>query len=362
MDRRTFLRTAGAAATASALGSTAGCTGLLETRSARSPPVLEDRPNAVYFPTHIEGMEMGEMGKSGDYAAMTMYSYPHRFWNVNGTSVEKTPIQEGDDAHVMVSVFDPETRQVLPDAGVSIAIESDGETVSQETIYPMLSQPMGFHYGANFDLGDVDAATLTVNVSVGGLEGSGVTMTGDYAGRFSEGATIPVELPYSEATKENITYEQTPDRAGELAARGPMQMDMDMPMGVAPAPGDLPGRVLGDPANDDPKSGDAVFATTVVDADRFDGRYLAVSPRTPYNGYVIPRMGIQATVDRDGDTVFDDALDRVLDPELGYHYGASVDVQPDDDVTLSVTTPAQVARHEGYETAFLEFDDVELTA
>ncbi|WP_323674228.1 hypothetical protein [Halorubellus sp. PRR65] len=360
MDRRTFLRSAGAATTASALGATAGCLGLLETRSARAPPVLEDRPNAVYYPTHVEGMEMGEMGKSGDYAVMAMYSYSHRFWNVNGTTVEKTPIQEGDDAHIMVNVFDPKTKQVLPDAGVSIEISSDGDTVSQETIYPMLSQPMAFHYGANFDIGDVDAATLTVDVSVSGVTSGGVVTAGEYAGRFEERATIPVELPYSEATKENISFEQTPERAGERTAQEPM--GMDMPLGVAPAAGDLPGRVLGDPANGEPKSGDAVFATTVVDADRFDGRYLAVSPRTPYNGYIIPRMGIQATVERDGDVVYDDALDRVLDPELGYHYGRPVDVRSGDEVTLSVTTPAQVARHEGYETAFLEFDDVTLTA
>jgi hypothetical protein len=135
-----------------------------------------------------------------------------------------------------------------------------------------------------------------------------------------------------------------------------------MPVGTAPAVADLPGRVLGDPETDAARSGDAVFAATVVDADRLDGRYLAVSPRTPHNGYVVPRMGIAATVERDGGVVYDDALDRVLDPELGYHYGHPVDVQPGDDVTLSVTTPAQVARHEGYETAFLDFDDVELTA
>jgi hypothetical protein len=314
----------------------------------------------VYFPTHIEGMAMGEMATSGEYAAMAMYSYPHRFWNVNGTSVEKTPIKESDDAHVMVSVFDPETRRVLPDAGVSIEIANDGDIVSQETIYPMLSQPMGFHYGANFDLGDVDAATLTVNVSVGGPAGSGVDTTGAYEGRFEEGATIPVELTYSQAGKENISYEQTPDKAGSRTAREPMRSDM--PRGVAPAVADLPGRVLGDPESDAMRSGDAVFATTLVDADRFGGRYLAVSPRTPYNGYVVPRMGLAATVERDGDVVYDDALGRTLDPELGYHYGAPVDVQTGDSVTLSVTTPAQVARHEGYETAFLNFDDVELTA
>jgi hypothetical protein len=360
MQRRTFLRTsAGALATAGA-GGLAGCAGLLETRSANAPPVLEDRPNAVYYPTHVEGMEQGSMGQSGDYAAMVMYSYPHRFWNVNGTTVEKTPIQDGDDAHVMVALWDPETRQVLPDAGVDIEILADGDTVSQETIYPMLSQPMGFHYGANFDLGDVDAATLTVEVSVGGVTASSVRTTGSFDGRFEEQTTIPLELKYSEATKQNISYERTPDRAGDRTAQEPMTSDM--PLGRAPAVADLPGRVLGDPANDTPKSGDAVFATTVVDADRFDGRYLAISPRTPYNHYVIPRIGIDATVERDGETVFDDSLERVLDPELGYHYGRAVDVQADDQVTLSVTTPAQVARHEGYETAFLEFDDVTLTA
>jgi len=356
VNRRTFLR-AGGVATATGL---AGCFGLLETRSARSPPVLEDRPDAVYFPTHVEGMQMGSMGQSGDYAAMVTYSYPHRFWNVNGTSVEKTPIEASDDAHVMVNLFDPETKQVLPDAGVSIEISSDGDTVSQETIYPMLSQPMAFHYGANFDLGDVDAATLTVAVSIGGVTGSGVATTGDYDGRFEDGATIPLELTYSEAEKQNISFRETPEQAGTRTAQTPMEMNA--PLGVAPAPGDLPGRVLGDPANGEPTSGDVVFAATVVDADRFDGRYLAVSPRTPYNGFVVPRMGIAATVDRGGETVHEDALSRTLDSELGYHYGAPVDVQAGDEVTLSVTTPAQVARHEGYETAFLDFEDVTLTA
>jgi hypothetical protein len=131
MNRRTLLRTGMGAGVTASLGGLAGCLGLLETRSARSPPVLEDRPDAVYFPTHVEGMAMGSMATDGDYAAMTMYSYPHRFWNVNGDSVEQTPIQDGDDAHIMVSVFDPETKQVLPDVGVDIEISSDGDTVPQ---------------------------------------------------------------------------------------------------------------------------------------------------------------------------------------------------------------------------------------
>jgi hypothetical protein len=360
MQRRTFLRATATASAAAGATGLAGCLGLLETRSASSPPVLEDRPDAVYFPTHIEGMEAGEMATSGDYGAMAMYSYPHRFWNVNGDTIEKTPIDDSDDAHIMVAVFDPETNTVLPDAGVDIEISSDGETVSQETIYPMLSQPMGFHYGANFDLGGVDAATLTIDVSIGGLAASGVTMTGDYDGRFQDGTTIPVQLTYSEATKQNITFEETPDRAGDRAAREPM--DTGMPLGRAPAVSELPGRVLGDPANGDPASGDVVFATTIVDADRFDGRYLAVSPRTPYNRYVVPRLTIQGTIERDGEQIAAGDLTRTLDHELGYHYGLTADVQEGDDITLTMPLPAQVARHEGYETAFVDFDDVTLTA
>jgi hypothetical protein len=360
MNRRTFLRTTTAGTAATGASALAGCAGLLETRSAGSPPVLDDRPDAVYYPTHVEGMAMGSMARAGDYAAMAMYSYPHRFWNVNGDTVEKTPIENGDDAHVMVAVFDPETNQVLPDAGVSIEITSDGDTVSQETIYPMLSQPMGFHYGANFDLGDVQAATLTIDVSVGGLTGNGVRTTGDYAGRFEDGETIPVELTYSQGEKEQISFERTPDEAGTRTARSPM--DTDVPLGVAPAIEALPGRLLGDPTAGSQRAGDAIFATTVLDADRFDGPYLAVSPRTPYNEYVVPRLTIDAAVDRDGDTVADTTLQRTLDPELGYHYGTSVDVQSGDELTLSMPLPAQVARHEGYETAFRTFEDVTITA
>jgi hypothetical protein len=355
MQRRRLLHAGAGALATTGLGGLSGCLGLFETRSASSPPVLEDRPDAVYFPTHVEGMARGKTAESGDYAAMATYSYPHRFWNVNGTSVEKTPIDEGDDAHLMVALWDPETEQVLPDAGVSIRVKRDGEMLSEETIYPMLSQPMGFHYGANFDLADVEAATLTVEVSAGGVTASGVTTTGDFEGRFEDGATIPLELSYSQAEKGNIEYRRTPEKAGQRAARTPM--DTGMPLGRARAVDDLPGRVLGEPT-----SGDAAFATTVVDADRLDGPHLAVSPRTPYNRYVVPRIGLKATVTRDAETVFDDRLDRVLDPELGYHYGAPVDVQEGDDIELAVTAPAQVARHEGYETAFREFDPMTLTA
>ncbi|PSP89284.1 hypothetical protein BRC90_05255 [Halobacteriales archaeon QS_4_69_34] len=57
MDRRAFLRAGAGTASVAAL---AGCTGLFETRSVSTgvPPVVENRPEAVYYPSHVEGMEV----------------------------------------------------------------------------------------------------------------------------------------------------------------------------------------------------------------------------------------------------------------------------------------------------------------
>jgi arylsulfatase A-like enzyme len=55
---------------------------------------------------------------------------------------------------------------------------------------------------------------------------------------------------------------------------------------------------------------------------------------------------------------------RTLDPGLGYHYGAALGdtaVESGDDLTLEVPTPPQVARHEGYETAFVDMAPVEVS-
>jgi hypothetical protein len=51
-----------------------------------------------------------------------------------------------------------------------------------------------------------------------------------------------------------------------------------------------------------------------------------------------------------------------MDPALGYHYGAPIrGLASADRLTLSVTTPPQVARHEGYETAFLDLSPASLS-
>jgi hypothetical protein len=139
-----------------------------------------------------------------------------------------------------------------------------------------------------------------------------------------------------------------------------MEMEM-IPDSVAPAKSDLPGEVVGETT-----SGDATLVATVLDEPPSGvdgaGRYLAVSARSPYNRYILPAMGVSGCLNREAETVSEGALERTLDPDLGYHYGAAVEgVKPGDELALSVGTPPQVARHEGYETAFLDMADASLT-
>jgi len=325
----------------------AGCTGLLESQSVGEPPVLEQRPNAVYRPTHVEGMEMVGTAAAGDRRIGLMYSYAHRFWTMDvGDTARVSP---GDaDAHLMATVWDPDTGRVLPvRSGLSITIERDGETVDDRTPWTMLSQNMGFHYGDNVSLaGD---GTYRVTVETGGLS---IARLGEFADRFGDPVTAEFEWEYSQGERDGISFERLDD-AGEPGALEPMEMMM--PCSVAPAPEDMPGRVVATG-----ESGDASFVVSVVERD--GGPYLAVSPRTPYNRYVLPAMSLWATLTRGDETVLDGSLSPAIDPEIGYHYGAEVDgVESGDDLTVAVDSAPQVARHEGYETAFLSMPALELT-
>jgi hypothetical protein len=217
----------------------------------------------------------------------------------------------------------------------------------------MLSQPMGFHYGANFELdGDGEYA---VQATIGGLS---IRRTGAFEGRFDDQAAATVDLVFDGATRQEVA-EQTRelDSYGQPGALEPM--DTMMPDGVAPPVESIPGEHLGTERTDD-----AVLPAFALREGPpvGDGAYLYVSARTPYNGYVLPAGGFETTVDRDGETVFDDRLERTLDPELKYHYGAAVDaLEAGDEVTVTPVTPPQVGRHQGYERAFLEMDAVTYT-
>jgi len=367
MHRRRFLA-AGAAAASVGL---AGCRSLFQTRSARSPPLVEDRPDAVYVPSHSEGMAMVGTADAGDYRVALTYARPHRFWLVNGDRTNKVEIGGEDSLHLMTTVWDPDTGMVIPSGAITTTITSGGDSLaSGKTLWPMLSQNMGVHAGDNLQL-DGDG-TYDVEVAVGPLS---ARRTGAFRDRFGERGTGSFTLEFEQSTFDDLPFERLPDRQGDRGALDPMDMEM-LPVSGAPAVADLPGTVLGEET-----SGDAVFAVTRLDSppagatesesgDGDDGSdsdsngdrsYLAVSLRTPHNSYPVPMAALSATVARDGNSVFEGPLSSTVHPGLGYHYGALADVQSGDEVTISVDTPPQVARHEGYETAFFELSDVSLT-
>jgi len=344
MRRRSFLGGLGTAG----LVATAGClaSGLFETTTSRAPPLVEPRPTGVYVPTHSESMGMVGTGSVGDLRVRVGYSYPHRFWTIeqdgDGFRAQQVEVAPDDAVHLMATPFDPETGQVIPDTGLSVEVYRDGDLVTQEVIYRMLSQQMGFHYGANFPL-DGDGS-YEVRVSIAGVD---LPRFGAFEGRFAEPGTASVAFDYSERDRNDLSYRLLEDEQGQTGALS----GMEMAGGIAP---DLPGDALGRGTVDDVR-----LVAARVTADRFgDAPYLAVSARTPYNRYVVPRMGLSASVPEAG---FEGRLSPALDPELGFHYGAAVEgLAPDASVTATVDVPSTVARHEGYETAFLETGSVEL--
>ncbi|WP_227773218.1 iron transporter [Haladaptatus pallidirubidus] len=344
MNRRRFLQTSGFTS-AVAL---AGCAGLFETQTTpNEPPLVENRPDAVYYPTHTEGMEMAGMAKQGRWRLGLMYSFPHRFWLMGGGTAEqqeKVTIEDGDDVHLMATVWDAETMTVLPAGDVRIEL-SKGDWSDTRTMWPMLSQNMGFHFGDNMGL-DGDG-TYTADVQVSGLS---IRRTGALAGEFGSAATLSTEFEVTQEKLENLPFEELDQKKGSQGAVPTVEMDM-MPTSTVPPKADLPGQFIGEQT-----SGDAKFlATAVKDTKMAEETYLLVSPRTPYRSYPIPMMSLSTSLNRGGESVFDGTLKPTLDPEIGYHYGANVSgIKSGDELLVSVDSVPQVSRHEGYETAFLK--------
>lgn len=151
MDRRSFLHT-GVSIGLAGITTTAGCLGLFETRPALAPPLVEDRPSAVYYPTHKEGMKMIGMKRVKGYSVALMYSYPHRFWLMNDDQRNKVPIKSDDSVHLMGSVWDPKTKTVLPVGNPPVNITEGDEHIVSKPLWSMLSQNMGYHFGDNIEL------------------------------------------------------------------------------------------------------------------------------------------------------------------------------------------------------------------
>jgi hypothetical protein len=338
------------------VGSLAGCAGFSTTTYSSQPELVENRPDAVYVPSHVDGMNMVGMGDAGGAKVAVTYSFPHRFWTVEQDGGEfvtqEVQVRQDDTVHLMATVWDPESGVVLPNTGLSVEIASDGELVSQEVVYPMLSQQMGFHYGANFPLDGDDIYDVTVSVGAPNLK-----RFGSLSNRFTEPAAATVSFDYREGERNDIdvtTFGES--RRGQRDALPPMSMG-SMPVGRVPSSVD--GVALGEAT-----VGDLVLRGYVVEAERFgDDPYLVVTAGTPYNDLVVPGMALSARVpgESGGTAAFAGSLDPGLDPELGFHYGAPLAGAGGEPVELTVDIPPQVARHEGYETAFLATGSVELT-
>ncbi|WP_255196259.1 iron transporter [Halorarius litoreus] len=339
MRRRAFLTAAGWTVTA-----TAGCLGRASPESYTIPPALDDPPTQVYVPTHGTGLDVVGTADAGPFRLGLLYSYPDRFWEVTGRKRYLRAVEPEDSIHLMATAWDPKTGIVLPEVGLTVEVARDGELVAQEAVYAMLSQRLGFHYGDNFALpGD---GRYEVTVRVGGLQ---LRRTGGFEGRFTDPASTTFTLDYRRAERDGLSTTR-PDTAG---APGAMEPANALGIPNAEAPTSLPGESLGRATVDD-----TVFAFALLsgdEAERFDAdRYLVVSPRTPYNGMLLPSMGLRVRIDRAGGSV-ETILTRTVDSELGYHYGTVVPaLDSGDTLVVETLTPPQVARHEGYETAFIE--------
>lgn len=353
MDRRRYLATLGGAG----VGALAGCTSLFETEAGREgrqpPPLVEDRPDAVYVPTHVEGMEMVGMASVGRLRIALSYSFPHRFWTVEGSRTNKVEIADEHDVHAMVSVRDAETGRSVPSSSATLQLRKDGELVVDRSLWSMLSQNMGFHYGDNVPLDG--EGTYEATVAFGPVTSR---RTGDFAGQFGERSVTSFEFEFTESDLDAISYTRLEDRQGERAAVEPMQMEM-MRIPQLPETGAMPGTLLGSGT-----TGDGQFPAFLLDGRpagvEGSGPYLAISARTPYNRYPLPFLPLSATLTRGGEAVFDGELTTTLDPDLGYHYGVGIGgVEAGDRLRIVPATAPQVARHEGYETAFVELSPVE---
>ena len=375
MNRRVFLRST---AVAGGIG-IAGCLerlGFEEESAWANPPLVDDRPDAVYLPAGIE--EMGHYGRAsdGDYAVELTYTIPHRFWIVAGDT-EQVDVEPDDSMHLMLTVWDVETDTVLP---VNVSLEllrDDGSVVDRFSPWAMLSQRMGFHYGDNVSL--PAEGEYTTRIEVGPVDAERV---GAFEGRFDESSTLEIDFTFERSDIHDLEFDLIDDdRRGNRGAlelmdhgdheHGEHGGDHD-DHGAGAHDGHDPGRP---PTSDGPpiedlagdhlgteRSADARISAFVTDDGRLsdDGAYLVVCPRTPHNDVSLPFGSLNVTVERNGSTVHEhESLAETLDHEYGHHYGTELDgLEDGDELTVAVDSPPHVSRHDGYETAFFDFEDV----
>lgn len=331
---------------------------------------VEDPPDRVYLPTHQDGMEMLPMQRAGDYQIMPHWSYSHTFWLVRGT--ETTREDPGAQSlHFMFMIWDAQTEQLLPvNVAGPMRVYKDDSLVGRPRIpWPMISQGMGFHFGDNRQFASdghdgslPEEGTYEIELQLRPINDT-VRKTGQFAGRFEETVMATFEFEFTQEKLETInertkTFDE--QRRGSAGAAEPMggMMGGNMPAMVLPPAEEYPGELLG--RSDDgnlPSSHDAEFVVSYLDESRLapdDTGYLLVSPRTPYNRIPLP----ETTLSVEG--VVEGELTETIDDELGHHYGIPADLGESASFDLVVDSPPQVARHRGYQTAFLDMPPISI--
>ena len=244
MRRRDAIRAGGSAVVVALAGCTSGSgdddagSGFDDVSSPWS------REGEVYHPSHSIGMRMLDMVQSGSLTVGLASKYTERFWTVTGERTKRVGVEDEYNAiHLMVSVWDTETGTVLPvDTGLRVAVERDGERLTERAMWPMLSQRMGFHFGDNIQFPDQGSYTLVVDVG-----DTSVERIGD--GDFDGSETLRLGYEFDRTTRNLVPVEKLLDRRGDADALQPMQMER-WPLSVAPARSGLPGTVLGSGRSD----------------------------------------------------------------------------------------------------------------
>ncbi|NUB91749.1 iron transporter [Haloterrigena sp. SYSU A558-1] len=360
MRRRTALATGGALLA----GLSAGC---LETfrREDAWRELVVDPPEGVYVPPHADGMVTYGTATAGGREIGLLASRPHSFWIVADAERNRADIRSRHDVHLMATVRDAETGTFVP-ASVRTAIRTRGDatdsrddaaaTVDERSLWPMLSQRMGPHYGDNVPLEGDGRYTATIRI--------GAT-TADAIGGVADGleTETSVEIDFAFETDEIEDVERR--LIDEDEGRG--EADALEPMGHAVGAENSDKRDRESAATlGRATSADVEYAATLLDGDAADRSetdrpVLAVTARTVHNAYPLPFASLSAAVSRGGERVASAQLEEAIDARLGHCYRTAVDpslLDGADELAIDLETPPQVARHEGYETAFLEGDSV----
>lgn len=345
MRRRDALRSGLALACTASLG---GCLGALDSDSAWRDLVV-DRPDGVYVPPKIDGMVPLGTARGDGYVLALSATRPHRFWTVTGTETNQIALREAHSIHLMATVREATTGRYLP-AAVVVSLSRGDEHLLARTLWPMLSQRMGPHHGDNVALPGSGTYTADVRVLPADVRHRG-SPTDEVASGVHE-----IGFEYDPATIDALDRTILPEeRRGEPGAVAPMDHGHAQreanggdrpPVPIAPTTEAFPDPIGTGHASDCP--------IVVARADRPADSYLIASMRTPHNRFPVALTSLSARIDHGGSTERV-VLESGLDPEFGHHYGARVDpLERGDEITVAVETPPQMARQEGYETAFLD--------